>query len=363
MSARGAALAIGLSLLALVLLAACARIAGPEGWAAPVEVDGKVLAALERSKLSLIDLETSQEIWRFPSESEEDKDIELEALYGTPVVGDGRAYLGTFTGTFYALDLETGKVLWQEETGDAIIGGAALVDGTVYVGSSDNRLYALDAETGASRWPPFEASGDIWSTPLVEAGTVYVTSMDKRVYALDAATGQPRWSQPFKADGALPSTPVLAGDRLYVGGLDNRLYALDAATGELVWSFEAKNWIWCQPLVADGVLYVGSLDHRLYALDAATGKPQWSSPFRAEGPIRARPALAAGVLMVADREGNVYGLDPATGKESWSAVVLESGILANPLVVGNEVFLSARNGELLRVDAETGGLGRVAAAP
>jgi outer membrane protein assembly factor BamB len=71
----------------------------------------------------------------------------------------------------------------------------------------------------------------------------------------------------------------------------------------------------------------------------------------------------AGVLVVADREGNIYGLDPATGKESWSAVIPESGMLANPLVMDNEVFLTARNGDLWRVDGETGGLARVAAAP
>ncbi|KKK47372.1 hypothetical protein LCGC14_3155870, partial [marine sediment metagenome] len=87
-------------------------------------------------------------------------------------------------------------------------------------------------------------------TPVAAAeGLVFIASTDRTVRALDAATGQARWSQPFEADGALPSTPVLAGGRLYVGGLDNRLYALDAATGEVDWSFEAGNWIWCEPLV------------------------------------------------------------------------------------------------------------------
>jgi serine/threonine-protein kinase len=187
--------------------------------------------------------------------------------------------------------------------------------------------------------------------------------MDKRMYALDAATGQPRWSQPFEADGAMPSTPALAGGRLYVGALDNNVYAVDAATGERVWSFAAANWVWCEPLVDSGVVYVGGLDQRVYALDAATGDPRWPEPFRAQGPVRSRPALVSGVLVVADRDGQVYGLDPDTGQERWSPITLESGVLANPLVVDNEVFLSARNGDLLRVDAEAGSFSLVAAAP
>ena len=183
--------------------------------------------------------------------------------------------------------------------------------------------------------------------------------MDKRVYALDAATGQPRWPKPFEANGAIPTTPALAGDKLYVGALDNRLYALDKATGEVAWSFKAGNWIWCDPLVVNGVVYVGSLDHNVYALDAATGEPRWSKPFAAKAPIRAQPALAGGVLVVADHDGHVFGLDPTNGQERWPFIALASGVLANPLVIDNGVFLSAQNGNLLRVDAQTGSFSQV----
>jgi len=355
---RSAALLLGLSLLGLLLFSACGRIATPQGWAAPIAVDGTILATLERGKLSAIDRQTNQQTWQFPSKDA--KDIDLKAIYGTPVIGDGRVYVGAFDGTFYALDLATGEVLWQQKTGAAIIGGAALADGTVYVGSSDNRLYAFDAASGASRWPPFEAEGDIWSTPLVEQGTVYVTSMDKRLYALDAATGQLKWAKPFEADGAIPSTPGLDGSRLYVGALDNRLYAVDKATGEVAWSFKTDNWIWCDALVAEGVVYVGGLDHHVYALDAATGEPRWARPFPAKAPIRVQPALAGGVLVVADEDGDVYGLDPATGQERWPSIALGSGVLANPLVMDNEVFLSARNWKLMRVDVQTGSFSQVA---
>jgi outer membrane protein assembly factor BamB len=358
-SVRSAVLLLGLPLLGLLLFSACGQIAGPQGWAAPVAVDGTILVSLEHGKLSAIDQQTNQETWLFPSKDA--KNMDLKAIYGTPVTGDGRVYVGAFDGTFYALNLATGEVLWQQTTGAAIIGGAALVDGTVYVGSSDNKLYAFDAASGASRWPAFQTEGDIWSTPLVDQGIVYVTSMDKRLYALDAATGQPKWSKPFEANGAMPSTPALAGDRLYVGALDNGLYALDKATGEVAWSFKAGNWIWCDPLVANGVVYVGSLDHNVYALDAATGKLSWS--FAAKAPIRAQPALVGGVLVVEDNAGDVYGLDPATGEERWPSIALTSGVLANPLVMGNEVFLSASNGNLVRVDAETGSFSQVLPAP
>jgi serine/threonine-protein kinase len=111
------------------------------------------------------------------------------------------------------------------------------------------------------------------------------------------------------------------------------------------------------------VVYVGGLDHHVYAVDAATGEARWARPFAAKAPIRAQPALVAGVLVVADQDGDVYGLDPTTGQERWPSIALGSGVLANPLVMDNGVFLSARNWNLLRVDAETGRSSLVAAAP
>jgi outer membrane protein assembly factor BamB len=362
-SARRVALLVGLPLLAVLFLVGCGRIASPEGWADPVVTDGTALVALQRGKLSAIDITASppKQNWIFPSSS--DKNVDLKAIYGTPVTGDGRVYLGGFNGTLYALDLTTGAVIWQQETGGAIIGAPALAGGTVYVGSSDDKLYAFDAGTGTPSWPAFKTGGAIWSRPVVEGGTLYVTSMDKRLYALDSATGESRWPQPFEAHGAMPSTPALAGNTLYVGALDNRLYAIDASSGKELWSFEASNWIWCEPFVADGVVYFGALDHRLYALDAATGGQHWSQAFHAKAPIRARPALAAGVLIVADNSGEVYGLDPATGEQRWSPITLNAGVLANPLVVGNDVYLSTRGGELLRVDAAAGSSTLVAPLP
>jgi outer membrane protein assembly factor BamB len=345
-------------LLGLLLLSACGAVASPEGWAAPVAVDNTYLISLARGKLTAFDPQTNQQTWQFPAQGA--KNIDLKAIYGTPVATNGRVYVGAFDGTFYALDLATGETVWQQDTGGAIVGGAALVDGTVYVGSSDNKLYAFDAANGNSRWTPFEAQGGIWSTPVVDQGTLYVTSMDHRLYALDATTGQQKWSQPFQAEGAIPSTPALAGDLLYVGALDNRLYALDKATGSVAWSFKTNNWIWCDPLVADGVVYFGGLDHHVYALDAASGEARWGKPFAAKASVRAQPALAGGTLVVADEKGNVYGLDPATGEERWPSIVLGSNVLANPLVMNNEVLMSTRDWKLLSVDPQAGSFSQVA---
>lgn len=339
--------------MAALLATACTTVASPEGWAAPAQTDSVLLATLDDGKLTAIDLEGGNPLWTFPPK---DLDVDLEGLYGDPVVSEDRVYFGAYNGDFYALDVASGSPVWPPlETGEPIIGGAALAGGSVYVGSGDGRLYVLDAETGAPRWT-FEADDAIWSTPVVSEGVVYLTTMGGSVYALDAETGDAKWSQPFEAGGAIASTPALSGDRLFVGSFDSTLYALDAASGQEVWSFKTKNWFWGEPLVEGDAVFAGDLDGRMHALNVADGTPRWPQPFEALAPIRAAPALTK-VLVVADRDGNVYGLDPSSREEIWS-FSLGADVLANLRVADFEgdtvVYVSTRDGDIERVSPADG---------
>ena len=68
-----------------------------------------------------------------------------DSVWSSPVVADGRAYVGSYDGNLYAVDVDTGEEVWRFETDDRIDGTPAVVDGVVYVGSGNGTLYALDA--------------------------------------------------------------------------------------------------------------------------------------------------------------------------------------------------------------------------
>ena len=61
------------------------------------------------------------------------------------MVVDGVVYLGSFDSYMYALNIDTGELLWHYRTGDAIFSSAAVTDGVIYVASTDNTIYALTA--------------------------------------------------------------------------------------------------------------------------------------------------------------------------------------------------------------------------
>jgi len=95
----------------------------------------------------------------------------LAPMAAAPTISDGVAYVGTWDGTFYAIDAETGSVLWSRYVGMAgdpisahcmpavgVSSQAAVAGNVVYVGGGDSAIYALDKRTGSQ----------VWRTPLAD---------------------------------------------------------------------------------------------------------------------------------------------------------------------------------------------------
>ena len=59
------------------------------------------------------------------------------AIVSSPVIADGRVFVGSDDGNLYAVDFATGAKLWSFATEDIIEAPPLLLAGTVYVGSSD----------------------------------------------------------------------------------------------------------------------------------------------------------------------------------------------------------------------------------
>jgi outer membrane protein assembly factor BamB len=87
-------------------------------------------------------------------------------------VANGVAYFGSNGSGIYALDADTGALLWNHPTPNAAeIAAPAVVNGVLYVGSGGNDLVALNASTGAQLWS-FSTGFYVYSSPTVVNGVV-----------------------------------------------------------------------------------------------------------------------------------------------------------------------------------------------
>jgi outer membrane protein assembly factor BamB len=197
----------------------------------------------------------------------------------SPLVANGRVYVGDWRGRVYALDERNGRVRWTFQGRGRIKGALALSGNRLYVGTYDGYLYALNATTGKQLWRSrsqdrLGGRGDFYSTPAAAYGRVYIGSTDGKLYSFGATSGKLRWSQ--GTGDYVYSSPAVWRRKVYVGSYSGRVTAFDAATGDTVWEFDAKGEISGSPTILNGVVYFATLKERTYALDARNGKPLWS---------------------------------------------------------------------------------------
>ena len=124
-------------------------------------------------------------------------------------------------------------------------------DGVMFITTPGNLLYALDAETGDLLWryrhnlPQGRiAFHDTNRGVALFGDKVYMATLDARVVALDARTGDVVWDTPVADNSAgyyMTMAPLAARGKVMVGvsggelGIRGFVVALDTETGEEVW--------------------------------------------------------------------------------------------------------------------------------
>jgi len=329
----------------------------PEGWAGPAATDAILVAITDKGELSAFETaavqsDSAKPLWKFPT-GDEDPELDLEAIYGTPLIIGDTVYFGAYSGEVWALALDDGSVKWSFDTHAPIIAGLAARETALYAANDAGTLFALDPASG-DELRRFSTGDSVWGAPLVAGDLLYVAAVNGRLYALNAETFDLQWDDPYQTGHGLISDLVIENDTVVVGGLDRALHAVDAQTGEELWTFKSDNWFWGRPLVLDGTVYAPNLDSRVYALDLDSGDEAMPA-FEAEEPVRSAPVLAGDALVIIDRTGNVYGVSKDLSEQLWDApAVLEKTVLSDPLVLDGKVLVSSDGGGLFSVDPEAG---------
>ncbi|MBX6366039.1 MAG: PQQ-dependent dehydrogenase, methanol/ethanol family, partial [Gemmatimonadetes bacterium] len=118
----------------------------------------------------------------------------------------GGAFLGVTpqAGTFSAVDLNTGRIAWQNRYPVPMIGGAlATAGGLVFVGTGDKRFIATDAKTGRELWN-YNANAGVNAPPITYAinGRQYVAVAIGGNYQINTPRGDEVVAFALPAGGA-----------------------------------------------------------------------------------------------------------------------------------------------------------------
>jgi outer membrane protein assembly factor BamB len=204
-----------------------------------------------------LNAKTGAKIWTYrTSKTTEDNDVGASPTISAPGVNgfaDRLAYVTSKDKVTYALDLTTGKLVWQhalDTDKSADVGGSALAGNTVYVDASTG-VYALDATTGAQVWHVLPKAG-FYASPAVAGPpgqqVLITASLPGRLYAFDLANGNTVWMH--EADGAgIWSSPAVSQNTIYITGRDGQL---------VTFAPSARHTVVSLSLIRAGVRFRGS---------------------------------------------------------------------------------------------------------
>lgn len=235
--------------------------------AAPTALNGRVFAVTKDNQLFALNAKDGESLWSHTGFEE------TAGLIGSasPAVDGDIVVVPYSSGEIFALRVENGRQLWGENLtairrADAVsaladIRGRPVIDrGKVYAISHSGRMVAIDLPTGRRIW---EASLGGVNQPWVAGDFIFVLTSDATVAALTARDGRIRWLTPIglfkdpeRRRGRINwSGPVLAGDRLIVTGSHGRAVSLSPYTGEVIGELEMPDAVSLSPAVSNETLY------------------------------------------------------------------------------------------------------------
>ena len=209
----------------------CLNLRGEEIWkyktndllfSTPVIRNGAVYFGNEDGCLHAVSAETGKLLWKFPTGG---------WIRSMPAAfHNEKLYFGSIDKNLYAVRTD-GTLAWKFRMGD-VAGVPVVNEGIVYCGSRDANFYAIDAESGRMIWKvpmPNFVSGQACITD----DAIYVGCWDCNLYKLNHKGGTV-WKFPTK--GYLNAGPSAHGDRLYFGCWDCNFYCI-GKDGRLLWKF------------------------------------------------------------------------------------------------------------------------------
>ncbi|MCH7904642.1 MAG: PQQ-binding-like beta-propeller repeat protein [Armatimonadetes bacterium] len=274
---------------------------------------------------------------------------------GSPIVENGRVYAAVGS-RMYCLDLETGNQIWRYPLGAPLetnfLTGAMLAGDVLIAADDDKTVYAVDKETGKRLWL-YLADSSIISTPVFAADSVVFGMASGEIMAVNLTTGQPIWPNAINLGESLYSSMDTWQDNVIVFTSAAKIYSISIVTRRINW---VKSFTRLSPTVGakvyGDVIYLNS-DNYVNALRANSGRPIWQRLIR--GRLLYEPAVSTTGVAVVTESGILYSLNIGNGRlMTGNGVDLESLPVSSPLYAGDHVIVPTANGSVNMVHPVTG---------
>lgn len=115
-------------------------------------------------------------VWRYTA---------ISRALSTVAIADGILYAADYAGVLHCLNPDNGEVYWTHDTGSHVWGSPLVADGKIYLGNEDGEMVILAAgKEKKILQEKIAFTAPLYASPIAVNGTLYVTTMT-HLYAID----------------------------------------------------------------------------------------------------------------------------------------------------------------------------------
>jgi outer membrane protein assembly factor BamB len=122
---------------------------------------------------------------------------ELGRTMSNVAVHDGLVAAVDFSGVLYCLDAATGRKLWKHDMKAHVWGSPLIVDGKIYLGNEDGDFYVFELAREKNLLFNAEFQAPVYSSPIFANGVLYIATTEE-LFAIQQGASSPPRSAPKK---------------------------------------------------------------------------------------------------------------------------------------------------------------------
>ena len=305
-----------------------------------------------------LDAESGKILWVYKT---------LNSIKNNVVIENDKLLAQDAEGNIYCVDAKNGKEIWVEkaELGSSLSTSSGIVaeNGVLYAGCAAG-ITAYDIENGNVIWENIRNHGEASPAEFVVAGDkLLVSSHWDALVALDKKTGKKLWENKDSELRFRSSTPAVIDENTLIAADSNSIMLINANNGEILHkdTYEDINFSSsAQPVIDGNAAYIPTANKGLIAYNTDEMAEEWrfetgkamiyTAPYTSgeAETIEPTPVLKDGSLFFGASDGKIYKISAKTGKLE-NSVVIGAPLFGKCTIIDNDAVVTDFSGRVIRI--------------
>lgn len=305
--------------------------------------------------------DTSQIIWKKNNYTKEEKRLlpvlNFSLNKNILIVTDNLA-------KYYALNIETGKILWTKRHKSIFISEIKIDKDKFYVIDNDNKFNCFSLLNGEKIWE-FETDYDLIKSQkklsiVFDETNVYFNNSRGDIYSLNKNNGNLIWLTTTRTSGEnlqsfllKTSSLVLDESRIIFSNNQNSFFSLDKENGLIEWKHNVNSDL--RSVISKNMIFSISLDGYLFVIEKKTGNIIRITDIFKGTKYRKKKNISVLGFVVGHKKiytslnnGKILEVDISSGKIS-SVLKISNGKISEPFVNNGKMFI-VKNNEIIKLN-------------